>query len=455
MSPWRIMPNRVRVTGCFQPLVWLLALAPVVAGAQGFAVVAWGENDSGQVNVPLYLTNAVAVAGGVDHSVALRTDGTVIAWGGNNLGQTNVPLEATNVTGLAAGYHHTLALRGDGTVIGWGSDGYGQITVPENLSNVTAIAAGPNTSLALLVDGTVVGWGQNQYGQTNGAAAGSNVTAIACGYHGLALKNDGTVTGWGFGFWGQTNGALAGNQVAAIAAGVNHSLALRSNGTVVAWGRNFEGQTNVPASLTNVTAIAAGLEQSMALRSNGLVRVWGRGVNGETNVPATLSNVVAIAAGVAHCLALTTDYPIYPRSVTNVVPVPRLRLSTTPGTGYELQYRDAVGSTNIWTVLDTFTPAVSPLTYYDHSAIGQTSRFYRLASLTEVSALQASMVPRLTLEVQMGSSVRLEYRNPAIQSTNWLFLDVVIATNSPQFYYDLSAIGQALRIYQLYETNAP
>jgi hypothetical protein len=146
---------------------------------------------------------------------------------------------------------------------------------------------------------------------------------------------------------------------------------------VIAWGRNFEGQTNLPAGLTDVMAVAAGLEQSMALRSNGLVRVWGRGVNGETNVPTTLSNAVGIAAGVSHCLALTTDYPLYPVPVTNTVPVPRLQFSTALGTQYQLEYRDAIGTTNGWTALEAITPVTNPQAWYDHSATGQPGRFYR------------------------------------------------------------------------------
>jgi hypothetical protein len=36
-----------------------------------------------------------------------------------------------------------------------------------------------------------------------------------------------------------------------------------------------------------------------------------------------------------------------------------------------------------------------------------------------------------------------------------LLLEVVLATNSPHYHYDQSAIGQPRRVYQFYETNAP
>ena len=52
-------------------------------------VVAWGENY--YTPVPPCLTNAVAVAGGFAHGLALRDDGTMVAWGGcDYAGEPNV-----------------------------------------------------------------------------------------------------------------------------------------------------------------------------------------------------------------------------------------------------------------------------------------------------------------------------------------------------------------------------
>jgi hypothetical protein len=42
---------------------------------------------------------------------------------------------------IDGGEQHSLALRSDGTVIGWGNNGYGQTTIPAGLSNAVAIAA--------------------------------------------------------------------------------------------------------------------------------------------------------------------------------------------------------------------------------------------------------------------------------------------------------------------------
>jgi len=116
-------------------------------------VVAWGANWAGQCNVPLGLSNVVAVAGGHYHSLALKQDGTVVAWGLNDFGQTNVPADLSNVVAVAAGGQHSLALKQDGTVVAWGDNGWSQTNVPAGLSNVVAVAGGQYHSLALKEDG--------------------------------------------------------------------------------------------------------------------------------------------------------------------------------------------------------------------------------------------------------------------------------------------------------------
>src|SRR5439155_3941178 len=61
--------------------------------------------------VPLSLTNAMAVAAGAAHSVALKGDGTVVAWGDHGSGQTNIPNTLIEVKMIAANGSHTLAGR--------------------------------------------------------------------------------------------------------------------------------------------------------------------------------------------------------------------------------------------------------------------------------------------------------------------------------------------------------
>lgn len=307
-------------------------------------VWAWGSNSNGQLGdgVPTgatsgspvsvsTLSDVTAIASGYNHSLALKSDGTVWAWGSNSYGQlgdgsttdSNTPVQVsglTDITAIAGGENYSLALKSDGTVWAWGSNGYGQVgdgsytdkSTPGQILNfggVTAIACGGTHSLALKSDGTVWVWGHNDYGQLgDGTTTDSNspkqvsslsdVSAVAGGaYHSIALKSDGTVWAWGDNWYGELgNGSNTNSQtpvqvsslsdVSAIDSGKNHNIALKSDGTIWAWGLNWYGQlgngsttdSNTPVqvrSLNDVTAITGGMYHNLAVKSDGKVWAWG------------------------------------------------------------------------------------------------------------------------------------------------------------------------------------
>ncbi|MFH0796212.1 MAG: choice-of-anchor D domain-containing protein [Candidatus Omnitrophota bacterium] len=329
-----------------------------------------------------YLTNITAIAGGADHTIALKNDGTVWTWGDNDYGElgddtntdTNIPVQAgigylTGITKIAGGYDHTIALKDADTVWTWGRNDCGELgdgtninaNTPvqvkgaggiDDLTNITAIAGGENHTVALKdasgVDSTTVWtWGKNNRGQlgdgTNTDSSNTpvqvkgaggidyliNITAIAGGAdHTMALKDDGTVWTWGGNDCGQlgdgtntdTNvpvqvkgefGEDFLTDIIAIAGGGDHTIALKDDGTVWTWGWDFYGQLgdgtesdsiNTPVQvkgaggidyLTNITAIAGGADHTMALKDDGTVWTWGGndcgqlgdGTNTDTNVP--------------------------------------------------------------------------------------------------------------------------------------------------------------------------
>lgn len=285
---------------------WSLALGSVLVmtvAVQSFATT-W--------HFPSQVANAIGCGGW--HSLGIQPNGTVVAWGNDNLGQTNVPAGLA-ATAVAGGEAHSLALKPDSTVVAWGDNSYGESSVPAGLSNVVAIAAGGSHSMALRSSGDVVAWGDNRSGESS--VPGDllfNAIAIAAGAsNSLALKPNHTVEAWGDNTYGQSTVPASVNSlsnVVAIAAGQRHSLALRADGTVVAWGDDSLGQTDVPANLGGVIAISAGAFHSLALRTNGMVVAWGANNAGQSNVPAGLSNVVAIASGDAHSLALRSDHTV-------------------------------------------------------------------------------------------------------------------------------------------------
>ena len=382
----------------------LLALWPLAG---------WGRDLYSPATIPGGLSNVMAVAGGLYHSLAIRTDGSVVAWGAGvsntgyspQWGQALVPGGLSNVTQVAGGYYHSLALRTDGSVAAWGAGTtntgvtpyFGQALVPDGLSNVVALAAGGYHSLALNADGTVTVWGAGAlsnnvspyYGQAMVPPGLSNVVAVAGGgYHCLALKADGTVVAWGAGasytgsspHLGQADVPVGLSNVAMVAAGGYHSVALMADGTVNAWGDNTYGQTNTPAGLSNVVSIAAGRYFSLALKSDGTIAAWGDNTYGQGNVPVGVTNVVGIASGGFFALALEGDGP--PRTKAGI------GLSLTAGTGasitfpsqggqhYLLEYKNSIEGTT-WTPLVSAGATGSVMVLRDTNA-PVARRFYRV-----------------------------------------------------------------------------
>ena len=167
--------------------------ADFVAVAAGFfhslglksdgTIVAWGATTDGQCDVPAPNADFVAVAGGdssqpgsqvrrddrglgterrwpvrcpcaecglrgcgwpggIDHSLGLKSDGTIVAWGNNDDGQCNVPAPNADFVAVAAGIYHSLGLKSDGTIVAWGDNDDGQCDVPAPNADFVAVAAG-------------------------------------------------------------------------------------------------------------------------------------------------------------------------------------------------------------------------------------------------------------------------------------------------------------------------
>ena len=277
-------------------------------------LASWGEDTYGRTGGPDYPPpNLVAVAPGVDHTLALKSDGTVVGWGMNDplIRQAQAPTGLANVIAVAAGDQYSLALRSNGTLAFWGFAGYDDYAPPDGLSGVVAIATNGYRSMVLTNVGTVQVWAGPDTPMAAFPAGLAGVVAIAMGrYNCLALKSDGTVVSWGETGYGQEIVPAGLSNVVAIAAGGFHSMALKSDGTVVSWGIDMAGETIVPPGLSNVVAIAAGYAHSLALKSDGTVVAWGDGGGaGAGAVPPGLSDVVAVAAGQDNSFVLVGSTP--------------------------------------------------------------------------------------------------------------------------------------------------
>lgn len=283
------------------------------------------------------------IAAGADHTIMLRSDGTLWGSGLNVFGQLgdgtsisrNAPVRIgadSNWAAVAAGSEHTLALKADGSLWSWGANQSGQLGIGSTVGKTqpvrigiandwTAVSAGGASSFALKADGTLWAWGRNNIGQLgNGDTADKNVpvqvanmgtsryVAISTGgEHALALQADGTLWAWGsnqFGQIAQSPADLTAHSTpvqvgadsdwSALSAGGLHSMALKADGTLWVWGSNKFGQiAQNPADLTphatpvqvgtdrDWVTLSAGELHSVAVKRNGTLWAWGDNTGGQ------------------------------------------------------------------------------------------------------------------------------------------------------------------------------
>ena len=274
--------------------------------------------------------NVSAVTSGDQHSVILKSDGSVWTMGRDwesrlgNGGPDRWESEPQkiveeNVTHISSHYRHTLIIKNDGSLWAFGANWNGQLgdgsqshrNVPKKIvdNNVTACAAGERHSLFVKEDGSLWAMGQNHKGQLGDGTTTTrtspvkivdqNVTAVSAGQHySLVLKNDGSVwsRGWndrfrlGVGTDGDRNvpTLVMSSGAVAIESGIAHSLILKSDGSLWAFGNQDQGRLGVPryghrnnpsmVVESGVVDISAGGNHSLLVKNDG--SVWGMGHNG-------------------------------------------------------------------------------------------------------------------------------------------------------------------------------
>ena len=300
-------------------------------------------------------TTWLRVSSGGNHTLGIKTDGTLWAWGSNDNGQIGdgtlidrpLPVQigtANDWAFISGGSFHSLAIKNNGTLWAWGDNATGQLgdgtaidkLVPVQVGSATNwsfVSAGGSHSIGLRSDGTIWGWGANNYNQVGDGTivqknspvqigVASNWSKISAGSdHNLAIKTDGTLWAWGRNTNGQLgdgtiNGKSTPGQIGSatnwskIAGCFSHSIALRTDGTLWTWGQNNFGQigdgTTVqktsPVQIGTATdwiEVDGGLFYSYAQKSNGTLWSWGYNVYGMLGDGTTVQKTSPIQSGTA------------------------------------------------------------------------------------------------------------------------------------------------------------
>jgi alpha-tubulin suppressor-like RCC1 family protein len=312
-------------------------------GAYFYQFAQLGTNSAAPSSTPVTTfaggSNWKQVACGLEHTIAIKTDGTLWTWGRNNSGQLGVndtsnrstPVTTfaggTNWRTCAAGYRFCAAIKTDGTLWTWGRNSYGQLgnnNTSQRNTPVTTFAGGTNWKqvdcargtfyehmAAVKTDGTLWAWGYNPEGQLGNNntsqrntpvttfAGGTNWKQVSCSGGNAAVKTDGTLWVWGWNAYSQlgTNDNVqrltpvttfaGGTNWKQVAVGDFHALAIKTDGTLWAWGQNgggYLGDATTARRSTPVTTFSGGTNwkqcaasnrNSAAIKTDGTLWVWG------------------------------------------------------------------------------------------------------------------------------------------------------------------------------------
>lgn len=328
-------------------------------GNKNYALGLGDTNQNAYRNTPTRLgteSDWAVIEPGTGHTIARKTDNTIWTWGLNNSGQLGLGDTTTNratptrvVTSkdwsaVAAGIGHTLACKTNGTLWAWGDNGYGQLgdgtvidrTTPRQINSSTGwsmLAAGASHTMALKNNGTLWAWGYNFSGQLGlgdsgpgsdradpiQVGAGVDWSILAAGNsHTVACKTTGTLWSWGLNTYGQlglgdTITRTAPSQVGTdsnwskVSAGEYHNIALKNNNTIWLWGRNSNGQLGLVDFNERLTPAQSGIasdwsivrtggNSSFAIKTNRTLWSWGLnndgrlglGDNNDRNMPSLI-----------------------------------------------------------------------------------------------------------------------------------------------------------------------
>lgn len=223
-----------------------------------------------------------SITAGAEHSVMIKSDGTLWTWGRNTNGQLgnnttnhqNVPIQIgadtdwKRVGQLQAYINASFIIKDDNSLWSMGENLQGQLGlgISENILVPTQVS-GSNWkicrsiithTLAIKHDGTLWGWGENNGGQVGDGSLTIRLSPVQIGVD----------TNW-----------------KDITVGDRYSLAIKDNGTLWAWGKilHLAIDSHIPMQIGNATDwddVDAGLHFAIAKKTDGTIWSWGHPSNG-------------------------------------------------------------------------------------------------------------------------------------------------------------------------------
>jgi alpha-tubulin suppressor-like RCC1 family protein len=364
----------------------------------------WGDNSGGQigdgsfgevVSQPTFVMDQVVkVSVGYRHTCAIKSDGSLWCWGNNQYGQVGdgtmgtikpFPVQpigmSRDVDDVSAGLDHTCAVKTDGSLWCWGGNDRGQLgdgtnvgkVIPKRIftSGIKKVSAGAKYTCAIKNDSSLWCWGENNSGQLGLGIIGgyytipqhvtNDVIRVSTGWssvagHTCAVKSDGSIFCWGNNSYGQLGNGSFGNNISSpssdiyvdafynrltdiyhFSVGLSHTCAVDNSNQIWCWGNNYYGQLGIgkdsnyyqtyyrfPRQVTlvgKVKGVSAGYSSTCVIKQDNSLWCWGGNDSGQlgdgTFINRTFphmkitDNVLQISANQYHTCAIIYDNSLW------------------------------------------------------------------------------------------------------------------------------------------------